>query len=428
MVHESWIQGNGVCRMRDRNQAQVLETMLSQVNEMAANELDQQKVMHTYARQDVQMARGAGSYLWDIEGNRYLDFTSGIAVCALGHCHPRLIAAAEEQLHTLWHISNIYLTSPQALLADRLTQASGMDRVFFANSGAEANEAAMKLARRYSKAKYGAHKGEILTFAHSFHGRTLATLTATAQPKYQEGFGPLPGGFRYVEEFTKEAVRAAVSPKTCAIFIEPIQGEGGVYPVPQPFLAWLREYCDEMGLLLLFDEVQTGAGRTGEWLAWQKLGVKPDIVTMAKALGGGLPIGAMMATETVAAAFTPGTHGSTFGGNPVAARVALEVLSIILAPGFLETVRKRGQQLGNGLCALAATESKIVDVRGMGLIWGIGLSGPWAGKVVDACRDKGLLVLTAGADTVRLLPPLTIGSGEIETALSILQEVLQVVG
>lgn len=402
---------------------------LSEVIERAAQDageplvihhMDQESVMRTYAREPLQIARGSGVHVFDAQGDSYLDFTSGIAVCGLGHCHPRLVAVAQEQLHTLWHMSNLYLTSPQAQLADRLTAASGMDRVFFANSGAEANEAAIKLARRYSKARYGAHKGEILTFAHSFHGRTIATVTATAQPKYQEGFGPLPGGFRYIEAFAEQAVQAAVSPKTCAIMIEPVQGEGGVVPVPQEFLTWLRHFCDANGLLLIFDEVQTGAGRTGEWLAWQKLGVKPDIVTMAKALGGGLPIGATMAIESVAAAFTPGAHGSTFGGNPVAARVALEVLDIVLSPGFLETVKRRGQQLGNGLCALAAQTDAIVDVRGLGLMWGIQVSGPWASRVVEACRERGLLVLTAGSDTVRLLPPLIVTAVDVQTALDTL--------
>jgi len=389
---------------------------------------DQQRRMRTYTRQPLQIVRGSGSYVWDAHDGKYLDFTSGIAVCALGHCHPRLIAAAQSQLETLWHISNLYLTVPQAQLAERLTRASEMDRVFFSNSGAEANEAAIKLARRYSKSKYGAHKGEVLTFVNSFHGRTIATVTATAQPKYQEGFGPLPGGFRYVDDFTEAAVKAAVSAKTCAIMIEPVQGEGGVYPVPTEFLTWLREYCDESGLLLIFDEVQTGAGRSGEWLAWQKIGVKPDIVTMAKALGGGLPIGAALATENVAAAFTPGAHGSTFGGNPVVARVALEVLDIVMAPGFLEVVRRRGQQLGNGLCALAALNPSITDVRGLGLMWGVQLSGPWAGNVVEACRERGLLVLTAGANTVRLLPPLTISAAEIDMALTILREAIAAAG
>lgn len=385
---------------------------------------DANAVMRTYARQPLQIVRGEGMYVYDDQGNRYLDFTSGIAVCGLGHCHPALIAAAEEQLQTLWHMSNVYLTEPQALLAERLTAASGMDRVFFGNSGAEANEAAIKLARRYGKQRFGAHKGEILTFEHSFHGRTLATVTATAQPKYQEGFGPLPGGFRYVEELSIDAVRAAVSPKTCAIMIEPVQGEGGVRPVPAPFLKELRALCDELGLLLIFDEIQTGVGRTGAWLAWQRLDVKPDIVTMAKALAGGLPIGAMLAKEDVAAAFAPGSHGSTFGGNPVSARVALAVLDIVLAPGFLETVRRRGQQLYSGLCALAAKSARIVDVRGAGLMWGIQLDAPTASKVVDDCRALGLLVLTAGPDTIRLVPPLIATASDIERAVAVLAEVL----
>ncbi len=391
----------------------------------AAFDADQSAVMHTYARQPLHVVRGVGVHVYDADEVQYLDFTSGIAVCSLGHCHPALVEAATEQLNTLWHMSNVYLTTPQALLAERLTKASGMDRVFFSNSGAEANEAAIKLARRYSKQKSGAHKGEILTFTRSFHGRTIATVTATAQPKYQEGFGPLPSGFRYVEEFSMDAVRAAVTPKTSAIMIEPIQGEGGVHPVDAEFLHDLRMFCDEQGLLLIFDEVQTGVGRTGAWLAWQRIGVKPDIVTMAKGLAGGLPIGAMMAVQEVANTFTPGTHGSTFGGNPVAARTALAVLDIVLEPGFLAGISRRGKELYDGLCRLAASTDLVADVRGMGLMWGIQLTQPVAAKIVDLCREYGLLVLTAGADVVRLLPPLIISTDDIDTALVALQRAIE---
>ena len=352
-------------------------------------EFDERAVMRTYARQPLTIVRGAGMYVYDEAGRAYLDFTSGIAVCALGHCHPALVAAVTEQVQTLWHMSNLYLTAPQAELAARLTEASGFDRVFFANSGAEANEAAIKLARRHAKVKYGAHKGEILTFANSFHGRTIATVTATAQPKYQEGFGPLPAGFRYVEELSLQAVAAALSPKTCAVMIEPVQGEGGVLPVPAQFLQELRAFCDRSGLLLIFDEVQTGAGRTGAWLAWQRLGVKPDIATMAKALAGGLPMGAMLATEEVSAAFAPGAHGSTFGGNPLAART-----------------------------------DRIVDIRGMGLMWGVELAGMKAAEAVERCRERGLLALTAGADTLRLLPPLVASAADVEKAVAILADAL----
>ena len=387
-------------------------------------EFDERAVMRTYARQPLTIVRGAGMYVYDEAGRAYLDFTSGIAVCALGHCHPALVAAVTEQVQTLWHMSNLYLTAPQAELAARLTEASGFDRVFFANSGAEANEAAIKLARRHAKVKYGAHKGEILTFANSFHGRTIATVTATAQPKYQEGFGPLPSGFRYVEELSLPAVAAALSPKTCAVMIEPIQGEGGVLPVPAPFLQELRAFCDRSGLLLIFDEVQTGAGRTGAWLAWQRLGVKPDIATMAKALAGGLPMGAMLATEEVSAAFAPGAHGSTFGGNPVAARAALAVLDVVLAPGFLEGVKRRGVQLHTALCSLAARTDRIVDIRGMGLMWGVELAGMKAAEAVERCRERGLLALTAGVNTLRLLPPLIASAADVEKAVAILTDAL----
>lgn len=395
-----------------------------EVTTQQAYQADQDHVMHTYARQPLHIVRGEGVHVYDADGKRYLDFTSGIAVCGLGHCHPALVAAATEQLQTLWHMSNLYLTGPQAELSDALTKASGMDRVFFSNSGAEANEAAIKLARRYSKARYGAQKGEILTFANSFHGRTIATVTATAQPKYQEGFGPLPSGFRYVEEFTMQAVREAVSAKSCAIMIEPIQGEGGVRPVPVAFLKELRAFCDEQGLLLIFDEVQTGVGRTGTWLAYQGIGVTPDIVTMAKSLAGGLPLGATMAREAVASAFTPGAHGSTFGGNPVAARAALAMLSIVTAPSFLDGVKRRGQQLYDALCAMAVQSDAVVDVRGAGLMWGIQIATPTAADVVAACREQGLLVLTAGPDTIRLLPPLIASAADVDRAVSILTSVL----
>lgn len=386
--------------------------------------VDKRCVMHTYARQPLHIVRGSGCRVFDDQGRSYLDFTSGIAVNALGHCHPALVAAVTDQLQTLWHMSNLYLTGPQAELAGRLTEACGLDRVFFCNSGAEANEAAIKLARRYAKARYGAHKGEILTFSNSFHGRTIATVTATAQPKYQEGFGPLPAGFRYVESFSMTAVREAVTPKTCAVMIEPIQGEGGVRPAPAAFLQELRAYCDKNGLLLIFDEVQTGVGRTGAWLAAQRIGVLPDIVTLAKALGGGLPIGATAAREEVAAAFTPGAHGSTFGGNPVAARAALAVLDVVLAPGFLDGVKRRGEQLHAALCEIAMHTEHIQDIRGMGLMWGVEISGVAASDVVAKCRDMGLLILTAGSSTLRLLPPLVVSSGEIDAAAAILADAL----
>lgn len=403
----------------------ILETSLSTFDHESWTpqqivDADASSVMHTYARQPLQLVRGEGMYVYDTEGKGYLDFTSGIAVCGLGHCHPALVQAVTDQVQTLWHMSNIYLTAPQANLAARLTEVSGFDRVFFCNSGAEANEAAIKLARRYSKKKYGAQKGEILTFANCFHGRTIATVTATAQPKYQEGFGPLPGGFRYVEDFTIDAVLAAVTSKTCAVMIEPIQGEGGVRPVPPDFLQSLRTFCDAHNLLLIFDEVQTGVGRSGAWLAWQRIGVKPDVITMAKSLAGGLPMGAMMATEDVASAFTPGTHGSTFGGNPVAARAALAVIDTVVAPGFLEQVRRRGQQLYGLLCDLAMKYDTITDVRGMGLMWGLEFKGIDAVSVMNACREQGLLVLTAAGNTVRLLPPLIASSSDIEKAVSIL--------
>ncbi len=390
----------------------------------ALEAVDKRSVMHTYARQPLQIVRGSGCHVFDELGRAYLDFTSGIAVNALGHCHPALVEAVTDQAQTLWHMSNLYLTGPQAQLAGRLTEACGLDRAFFCNSGAEANETAIKLARRYAKSRYGAHKGEILTFANSFHGRTIATVTATAQPKYQEGFGPLPGGFRYVESFSLAAVREAITPKTCAVMIEPIQGEGGVHPVPVTFLQELRTFCDKTGLLLIFDEVQTGAGRTGAWLAAQKIGVKPDIVTLAKALGGGLPIGATVAREEVAAAFTPGAHGSTFGGNPVVARAALAVLDVVLAPGFLDGVKQRGEQLRSALYGLAMRTDRILDIRGMGLMWGVEIAGGGASDVVAKCRENGLLILTAGADTLRLLPPLVVSGAEIDCAVGILEDAL----
>jgi len=382
--------------------------------------LDEQAVLHSYGRQPLVIARGAGMRVYADDGGEYLDFTSGIGVCSLGHCHPRLVAAVTDQVQSLWHMSNLYVTEPQARLAARLTTACGLDRVFFSNSGAEANEAAIKFARRYAKRRYGAHKGEILTFAHGFHGRTLATVTATAKPAYQMGFGPLPGGFRYVSETTIPAVLEAASPATCAVLIEPIQGEGGVLPVSSEFLRSLRELCTARGWLLLADEVQTGCGRTGTWLRCDAAGVRPDVVTLAKGLGGGLPIGATLCTDEVAEVMGPGSHGSTFGGNPVATRAACEVIDIVLEAGFLEHVRAGGERVLRRLTEMAE-RCGIRACRGAGLMWGIEISGS-AAAVVDACRERGLLVLTAGEHVVRLLPPLIASDAELDEGLRILEQ------
>jgi predicted acetylornithine/succinylornithine family transaminase len=379
-------------------------------------------VMNTYGRLPMALVRGEGSWVWDAENKKYLDFLTGLAVNSLGHSHPQIVAAIQEQVQLLLHTSNLYWIPNQVALAERLVANSFADKVFFCNSGAEANEGAIKLARKYAKKHYGDHKFEIITLENSFHGRTLATLTATGQKKYQEGYEPLPAGFSYVKLNDIVGLEAKINDKTAAVLIEPIQGEGGVYPADKEFLQAARRLCDKYGALLIYDEVQCGLGRSGKLFAHEWSGVTPDIMTLAKALGGGVPIGAMLATDKAAAAFQPGDHASTFGGNPLATAVGCTVLDIMLGVGFLNSVQERAAYFREGLEKLAGKYQTGGMIRGQGMIlgWPVPKLGP---EIVEACRQKGLLINCVGGLTLRFLPPLNVREKEIDQALEILDMV-----
>ncbi|EHQ87505.1 acetylornithine transaminase [Desulfosporosinus youngiae] len=380
-------------------------------------------VMNTYGRLGMTMVKGDGAWVWDSDGRQYLDFVTGLAVNSLGHGHPAIVRAIQEQAKEILHTSNIYWIPNQVALAERLVKHSFADKVFFCNSGAEANEAAFKLARKYAKKKFGVHKYEVVSLENSFHGRTLATLTLTGQTKYQQGFDPLPLGFTYAALNDIDALRAKVSNDTAAVFIEPIQGEGGVIPASIEFLREARALCDQYGALLIFDEVQCGVGRTGKLFAYEWSGVVPDIMTLAKALGGGVPIGAMLATDEVAGAFQPGDHASTFGGNPLATAAGCAVLDIMLEEGFLEGVQERAAYFQQGLETLVQKYRTGESVRGKGFIvgWPVSKLGP---EIVEACLQNGLLINCVGGKILRFLPPLTVEKTEIDKALGILDEVL----
>jgi len=378
----------------------------------------------TYLRYPAAMVSGSGCLLTDADGKEYLDFLSGIAVCSLGHCHPAVTAAVKSQAEKLVHVSNLYYTEPQTKLAELLVEHSFGDKVFMANSGAEANEAAIKLARIASAP--GRH--EILTLAGSFHGRTLATVAATGQPKFHRGFEPLPPGFRHIDFGDPVALENSISPETCAIMCEPLQGEGGVRPLDVDYLQKIKSLCDEHGLLLIFDEVQTGMGRTGTLFAYQQLGVTPDIMTMAKALGNGMPIGAMVTTDKIAGSFVPGTHASTFGGNPVGAAAAVATLNVMLADGFLAAVQEKGDYLSESLQKLADQfPDHLAGVRGLGLLKGLVMSemGVERGAdIVNMLFDRGYLINFAGNTALRFAPPLTVSFAEIDELVGALTEVV----
>lgn len=379
-------------------------------------------VMQTYARFPIALVRGKGARVWDADGKEYLDFVAGIAVNGLGHCHPAVAQAVSEQVNTLVHVSNLYHVEPQARLAKALCDHSFADRVFFCNSGAEANEAAIKLARRYGS-EQARGRNEVITALNSFHGRTLATLTATGQEKIRLGYDPLPAGFRQVPFNDLEAAEAAVDRRTAAILVEPIQGEGGVVAPDPSYVRGLRRLCDDRGLLLMFDEVQVGMGRTGRLFAYEHFGVEPDVMTLAKALGGGLPLGAMLARERVAESFPPGSHASTFGGNPVVCRAGLAVLETLLEDGLVERCEAMGSLLREGLEGLAGRFPFVREVRGKGLILGMEMEFDCA-PVIRECMREGLLVASAGANVLRMVPPLTIGEEDVAEALSVLERVL----
>jgi predicted acetylornithine/succinylornithine family transaminase len=388
--------------------------------------LSEQYLMATYARFPVALVRGQGMRVWDADGRQYLDFLAGIAVCNLGHCHPHVVEAVREQAGKLLHVSNLYHIEPQARLAKLLVEHTFADRAFFCNSGAEANEAAIKLARKYQKDRGEPRRTEVVSATMSFHGRTLATLTATGQDKVKVGFDPLPAGFSYVPYDDPAALEAAVGPGTAAVLLEPVQGEGGIR-VPSPgYLRRVRELCDARGALLLFDEVQTGVGRTGTFLACEQEGVAPDLCSLAKALGGGVAIGALLATEAVAKSFSPGTHASTFGGNPLAAAAALASVRTVLGEGLLAHCRRMGEYLLAGLRQTAKGRPAAAAVRGRGLLVGLELApGYPASHLVRELLDRGFLTGTAGEGVLRLAPPLIVEREEIDALLAALGDVLE---
>ncbi|WP_425061303.1 acetylornithine transaminase [Sporomusa carbonis] len=382
--------------------------------------------MPVFARYSLVLTHGQGPYVYDSEGKKYIDFLAGIAVNVLGHAHPKLVAAIADQAGKMIHCSNLYYTEAQATLAKTLAHLSGLDKVFIGNSGAEANEGAIKLARKYGKA-VSQDKVEIITAEHSFHGRTLATLTATAQPKYQHGYEPLPGGFRHVPFNDVAALAAAMSDKTCAVMLEPIQGEGGVNIPDKDYFAEVRRLCDKFGALLILDEIQTGIGRTGKMFAYEHLGVKPDIVTLAKGLAGGVPIGAFIASDKVAAAFGPGDHGSTFGGNPLACAAANAVLKVIDDEGLLGNAGTLGEYLVTKLKALKDKYPDIISqVRGQGLIVGVKLTRPGR-DIVNKCMEQGAIINCTAGDVLRFVPPLIITAGHVDEMIAILDRTLATV-
>jgi acetylornithine/N-succinyldiaminopimelate aminotransferase len=387
--------------------------------------LFRERLMPTYAPFPKILVRGEGSHVWDRDGKRYLDFCAGIAVNNLGHCHPEVVRAIREQAGRLMHVSNLYLHEPELELAGRLIELVGPGRVFFCQSGAEANETAIKLARKYARGVLGQDRWKFVTALHSFHGRTMAALTATGQEKYQKGFEPLLPGFIHVPYGDLAAAAAAVDRETCAILVEPLQGEGGVI-VPGPgYLRGLRTLCDERGILLILDEVQTGFGRTGTLFAHQGEGVVPDIFTMAKSFGGGLPLGGAFARPEVAAAFSPGAHATTFGGNPVTCAAALAVLRVMTGDGFLERVVHAGHYLSRGLDLLVRDfPERCAAVRGRGLLVGLELNEP-ARPVADRCQRDGLLLSVVQDRVIRFTPPLIVSDEEIDAALDILTTVLE---
>ena len=378
-------------------------------------------MFQTYGRFPITLVKGDGCRVWDDEGKEYLDFVAGIAVCSLGHSSPVVCRALEEQARNLVHVSNLYYTEPQTELAELLVLNSFADRVFFCNSGAEANEAAIKLARKHSMEKFGPERHVIISMRNSFHGRTMATLSATGQEKIQVGYDPLLQGFRFVPFNDVGALRASMGDDVCAVMLEPIQGEGGVVCPDPGYLEKVRSLCSEKGVALIFDEVQVGMGRTGKLFAHEHYGVTPDIMTLAKALGNGLPIGAMLSTQELAGAFGPGSHATTFGGTPLATAVSTAVLKSLLRDGWVANAEKMGDYFREGLNNLSKKYDFIKDIRGVGLIIGVELDVPGA-PVVEACRKKGFLIISAQERVLRFVPPLVVGEKEIDLLLEALDD------
>lgn len=378
-------------------------------------------ILPVYAPAQFVPVKGKGSRVWDQQGKEYIDFSGGIAVTALGHCHPALVEALKTQGETLWHLSNVFTNEPALRLASKLIDATFADRVFFANSGAEANEAAFKLARYYACHRHSPFKSKIIAFHNAFHGRTLFTVSVGGQPKYSDGFGPKPADIVHVPFNDLEAVKAVIDDHTCAIVVEPIQGEGGVMPATPEFMQGLRALCDKHQALLVLDEVQSGMGRSGKLFAYEHYGVTPDILTTAKALGGGFPVSAMLTTHKIASTMSPGVHGTTYGGNPLACAVAEAALDVINTPEVLEGVQARREQFVAALKALDAKRDLFSEIRGKGLLIGAALKPQYAGKardILNAAAAEGLMVLVAGTDVIRFAPSLVIEPTDIEEGMA----------
>jgi acetylornithine/N-succinyldiaminopimelate aminotransferase len=410
--------------------------MATQLDAIAPGKLSKQQVMdwygsyviHTYGRIPAVFERGEGTYLWDVDGKRYLDFVSGgRAGTGLGHRHPDVVKALREQLDRVMFISNDFYHPQGALLARMLSERSGGRQAFFCNSGAEASETAIKLARKWGKLHHGEVSHAIITAERGFHGRTMGALSATAQTKFQKGFEPILSGFRYVPFNDVDAIRAALGPETCAVFLEPVQGESGIYPAAPDYLPRVAELCRERNLLFMVDEVQTGFGRTGKYWAYDHYGVEPDVITTAKALAGGLPIGAALAKPEVAAAFQPGDHGCTFGGNPFSCAGGIAALRALDEHGYVENAAKMGERLLSRLRAHQKGSRSVAEVRGLGLMIGIELGVPRAKAVFDRCLEDGLVVNAVGDTILRLLPPVIVTEKQVDEALAILERALRAV-
>lgn len=382
---------------------------------------EQLYLMHTYGRFPAALDHGKGATLWDTDGKKYIDLTSGIGVSSLGHDNEALVSALNEQAHKLLHASNLYLTEPMVQVAKELVTSCGMGKIFFSNSGAEANEGMIKLARKYSYDKYGEGRNKIITLKQSFHGRTVTTLKATGQEKFHQYFYPFTEGFDYAAANDIEELKDKADDSVCAVMIELIQGEGGVLPLDKEYVQQAAEFCRAKDILFLIDEVQTGIGRTGSLFCYEQYGVKPDVVSMAKGLGGGVPVGAVMASEICADVLGAGTHGTTFGGNPFCCAAARTVLSVVNKPEFLKEVQRKGEYLKNAILAIGS--DKIKTVRGMGLMLGIVVDKESRTGMVNRLLEKGVLALTAGEETIRLLPPLVISYEEMDSAVAVIKEV-----
>ncbi|MCL0046716.1 acetylornithine transaminase [Thermodesulfovibrionales bacterium] len=381
-------------------------------------------LMRTYDRFPIVLKKGRGIKVWDVDGKEYLDFTGGIAVNIVGHCHPNVVRAIQRQAEQLLHVSNLYHIEPQTSLARLLCTNSFAEKAFFCNSGAEANEAAIKLARKYAKECYGADRFEIITALNSFHGRTLAAVTSTGQEKFQKGFEPLMPGFRYVPFGDADAIESAITKNTSAVMLEPIQGEGGIIIPGEDYLKKVREICDKHKLLLILDEVQTGIGRTGRLFAYEHYGITPDIMTLAKGLGGGAPIGAMLTTEEVSSAFRPGNHASTFGGNPLVSAAAIATLETVLGDGILDHCNKMGTYIIKRLAQIRDYyPEQVVDIRGKGLFTALEINRDGM-PVVKRCIERGALINCTAGNILRFMPPLTVEEGDIDHLVSVLKRVM----